>query len=169
MRKLSLAAAVGMVVAFAVAFRPAPAPTDSSLEGAWSITEISSTSPDASSTISDPQPSLFVFLKRHYSMMHVPGDEPRALFAGDQPVLGAAEPTDAEKVAAFNSFIANSGTYELTDSELTTWPIVSKTPNFMAGGSLTYAYQVAGDELHLTLRLPWEPDTEIGFTLTRLE
>ena len=139
------------------------------LEGAWKTTEFSLVSPDTSYTISDPQPSLYVFLKRHYSIMYVPGDEPRELFGGDQPVLGAAEPTDAEKVVAFNSFIANSGTYELTDSMLTTRPMVAKTPNFMAGGSLTFTYEIEGDGLRLTLRLPWEPDTEVSFALTRLE
>ena len=139
------------------------------LEGAWKTTEFSLVSPDTSYTIGDPQPSLYVFLKRHYSIMYVPGDEPRELFGGDQPVLGAAEPTDAEKIVAFNSFIANSGTYELTDSMLTTRPMVAKTPNFMAGGSLTFTYEIEGDGLRLTLRLPWEPDTEVSFALTRLE
>ena len=139
------------------------------LEGAWETTEFSLVSPDTSYTISDPQPSLYVFLSSYYSVMYVPGDEPRELFAGDQPVLGAVEPTDAEKVVAFNSFIANSGTYELTDSTLTTWPMVAKTPNFMAGGSLTFTYQVEDDNLRLTFRPPWEPDTEMAFTLTRLE
>ncbi len=139
------------------------------LEGAWETTEVSFVSPDTSYTINDPQPSLYVFLERHYSIMYVPGDEPRELFAGDQPVLGAVEPTDAEKVTAFNSFIANSGTYEATDSTLSTRPVVSKTPNFMASGSLTFTYQVVDDNLHLTIRPPWEPDSEISFTLTRLE
>jgi hypothetical protein len=71
----------------------------------------------------------------------------------DEPVLGSAESTDAEKVAAFDSFIANSGTYELTDSTLTTRPMVAKNPTFMAGGSLTFTYQIEGDDLRLTLRL----------------
>jgi hypothetical protein len=147
----------------------AKVPVYPSLEGAWRITEIAFTSPDTSYAISDPQPSLHLFLKRHYSEMLVPGDEPRALFSGDQPVLGSAEPTDAEKLAAFDSFIANSGTYEVSGSTLTIRPIVAKTPNFMAGESLTFTYQVEADTLRLTLRPPWEPDTEVSYTLTRLE
>ena len=95
--------------------------------------------------------------------------EPRELFSGDEPVLSSLDPTDAEKVAAFDSFIANSGTYELTDSTLTTRPMVAKTPNFMAGESLTFMYRVEADTLRLTLRLPWAPDTEIRYTLVRLE
>jgi hypothetical protein len=47
--------------------------------------------------------------------------------------------------------------------------MVAKTPNFMAGGSLTFMYRVEDDHLRLILRLPWEPDTEIRITLARLE
>lgn len=139
------------------------------LQGAWKTVEFSFSSPDTSYTISDPQPSLMLFLKGHYSQMYVPGSEPRQLFAGDQPVLGAAEPTDAEKLVAFVTFIANSGTYEVTSSTITTHPIVAKNPNFMSGGSLTYTYEIDGDTLRLTIRTPWEPDTEDTYVLTRLE
>ena len=144
------------------------------LEGAWKITEESFESPDASWTDTSPQPSLYVFAKQHYSIMLVPSgpdgrSQPRELFSGDEPVLGSTQPTDAEKVAAFDSFIANSGTYEVSDSSLTTRPIVAKTPNFMSGGALTYIYQIEGDTLRLTLKPPWAPDTERSLTLVRLE
>jgi len=142
---------------------------ESPLVGAWRITEFSLASPDTSFTISDPQPSLMIFLTSHYSQMYVPGDEPRELFSGDEPVLGAQEPTDAEVLTAFGSFIANSGTYEVSGSTIVTRPIVAKTPNFMAGESLSYTYRVDGDTLWLTLNLPWDPNSENNFTLTRLE
>jgi hypothetical protein len=142
---------------------------ESPLVGAWRITEFSFASPDTSFTISDPQPSLMIFLTSHYSQMYVPGDEPRELFSGDEPVLGAQEPTDAEVLTAFGSFIANSGTYEVSGSTIVTRPIVAKTPNFMAGGSLSYTYRLDGDTLWLTLNPPWDPSSENGFTLTRLE
>ena len=142
---------------------------ESPLVGAWRITEFSFASPDTSLTISDPQPSLMIFLTSHYSQMYVPGNEPRELFSGDEPVVGALEPTDAEVLTAFDSFIANSGTYEVSGSTITTRPTVAKNPNFMAGGSLSYTYRVEGDTLWLTLNLPWDPDSENNFTLTRLE
>ena len=142
---------------------------ESPLVGAWRITEFAFASPDTSFTISDPQPSLMIFLTNHYSQMYVPGDEPRELFSGDEPVLGALEPADAEVLTAYESFIANSGTYELSGSTIVTRPIVAKTPNFMAGGSLLYTYRIDGDTLWLTLNLPWDPDSENNFTLTRLE
>jgi hypothetical protein len=139
------------------------------LEGAWKAVEVSVTAADTSWTATDLQPSLYIFAAQHYSIMFVPDTEPRQLFSGDDPVLGLVEPTDAEKVAAFDSFIANSGTYGVSGSTLTTRPIVAKTPNFMAGGSLTFTYQIEGDTLWLTLRLPWEEGTEQRTKLVRLE
>jgi hypothetical protein len=34
-------------------------------------------------------------------------------------MLGAVEPMDVEKVASWDTFIANSGAYEVTDSTIT--------------------------------------------------
>ena len=144
------------------------------LEGAWKITEESFESPAAGWTNTRPQPSLYIFAEQHYSIMLVPSgpggrSQPRELFSGNDPVLGSAEPTDAEKVAAYDSFIANSGTYEVSDSSLTTRPMVAKSPNVMSGESLTYTYQIEGDILQLTTTPPWAPDTEQSLTLVRLE
>ena len=168
MRTFTVAGTLPLVAALAMGCQPATEEAGP-LEGAWKYVEFSTTSPDTTSTITSPQPSLYIFLKQHYSIMFVPGSEPRQLFSGDEPTLGSAEPTDAEKLASWDSFIANSGTYELTDSTLTTRPMVAKNPNFMSGGSLTYTYQIEGDTLRLTLRAPWAPDTEIRYTLVRLE
>ncbi len=90
-------------------------------------------------------------------------------FSGDEPVLGTQEPTDAEVLTAYGSFIANSGTYEVSGSTIVTRPIVAKTPNVMAGGSLSYRYIVEGDALWLSPNLPWAPDVEVSIGLTRLE
>jgi hypothetical protein len=59
----------------------------SPLVGAWRITSFFFASADTSFDISDPQPSLMIFLTSHYSQMYVPGDEPRELFSGDEPVF----------------------------------------------------------------------------------
>jgi hypothetical protein len=125
--------------------------------------QLSFTTPDTSGTIADPQPSLYLFTSRHYSIMYVPGSEPRALFRD------MSRPTDAEKITAYNSFIANSGTYALSDSTIETRPIVAKTPNFMAGQSQTYSYRLRGDSLWLTSRPLPAPGVEIRATLVRVE
>jgi len=138
------------------------------LEGAWEIVEQSYTSADTSWAWSDPQPSLFIFGKKHYSIMFVRGTEPRALFADP------AVDTDEEILAAYRSFTANSGTYEVTGSDVTTRPIVAKWPNFTESGFgyLKYQFEVQGDSLLLTLKsVPWNPDLkfERRYKLVRLE
>ena len=71
------------------------------IEGVWKVTEIVVTGAGASN-VGSPQPGLFIFTRGHYSMMSVPGNQPRALFK-------AEEPTNEEKIAAFDSFVANTG------------------------------------------------------------
>ena len=115
--------------------------TESPLKGAWSVASIHATGLDsaASTTV---QPSLFLFGDKHYSMMLVTGNQPRALAATDNA-------TDAEKLAAYDSFIANTGTYEMADSTLTIHPVVARSPNYMAGGSDKYHFRVSDDTLWL--------------------
>ncbi len=117
-------------------------PAKKSLEGVWKITESIVTGEDSSSN-SHPQPSLIIFSQKHYTMMLVPGNKPRALFKDTNP-------TDEERLSAFDPFIANGGTYEVAGSTLTIRPVVAKNPNFMAGGSLKYQFRVEGNTLWLT-------------------
>ena len=112
------------------------------LEGVWKVTEEVVTGANASSTTS-PQPSLFIFTRTHYSMLRVASAQPRTLFK-------AMDPTNEERTAAYDTFTANSGTYEVTGTTLTVRPIVAKNPNFMAGGFDKYQFRVDGDTLSLT-------------------
>jgi hypothetical protein len=107
------------------------------LEGAWSVVSIRVGQDSA------VQPSLYLFGDKHYSMMRVTGNQPRTLAAKDSV-------TDAEKLAAYDSFIANTGTYEVADSTLTIHPVVARSPNFMSGGSDKYQFRVSGDTLWLS-------------------
>ena len=86
---------------------------------------------------------MYLFGDRHYSMMRVTGNQPRTLAARDSV-------TDAEKLAAYDSFIANAGTYEVADSTLTIHPVVARSPNFMSGGSDKYQFRISGDTLWLS-------------------
>jgi hypothetical protein len=114
---------------------------ESPLEGAWSVASINVTGPDSAANTT-VQPSLFLFGDKHYSMMRVTGNQPRTLAATDIA-------TDAEKLAAYNSFIANTGTYDVADSTLTIHPVVARSPNYM-GGSDIYHFRVGGDTLWLS-------------------
>lgn len=112
------------------------------LEGAWTVVSISVTGPDAAANPT-VQPSVYLFGDRYYSMMRVTGNQPRTLAAKDSV-------TDAEKLAAYDSFVANAGTYEVADSTLTIHPVVARSPNFMSGGSDKYHFRVTGDTLWLS-------------------
>ncbi len=133
----------------------------SALQGAWTITEVSVSTPDTSWTEANPQPGLYIFVERHYSTLIVQGSEPRELLSDD--------PTDAERLAAWSPFIANSGTYEVSGTKLTVRPLVAKFPNSMSDNSgWTYTYRVEGDTLRLILSAAWAPEGgEIRYTLAR--
>ncbi len=86
----------------------------------------------------------------------------------------SAERTDQERLAAFENFIADAGTYESTDSEITVHNIIAKIPNvmppFRAGADLTYGYKFEGESLMLTLRgMGWAQGGEITYRLERIE
>ncbi len=118
------------------------------LVGVWLISETVETTPDGTTTNADPRPGLYMFTERHFSNMLIPSVEPRAPLS--------AERTDAERLAAYDNFIADAGTYAATDSEITVRNIIAKIPNvmppFRAGTDLSYGYRFEGESLILTLQ-----------------
>ena len=116
--------------------------TKKPIEGAWKVTEIVVSGADASNA-PNPQPGLIIFTEKHYSVMWVPGNQPRSLFKGE-------DPTNQEKIAAYESFVANSGTYEVAGATLTLHPMVARSPNFMAGGVSKSQLRIEGATLWLT-------------------
>ena len=92
----------------------------SGLVGAWLIVETEVTTPSGTTTNENPQTGLYIFTERHFSNMLIPR-ESRPLFSEER--------TDEEKLVAYDNFIADSGSYELTDSLLTTHNMIAKVPN----------------------------------------
>ena len=132
------------------------------LVGAWLITEMTTTTPDSTWTNDNPQPGLYVFTDRHFSLMLIPSSEPRALFPDD--------PSAEERLAAYDNFVSDAGTYEFTDSVLTMHNIIAKVPNFMNGGAGgPYRYTLKGDSLLLTFSGGWARGGEITYHLVRLK
>ena len=133
-----------------------------SVQGTWKAVEESFTSSDTSWTNKNPLPGLFIFGKKHYSIMHATGDSPRKLAADER------NRTDAETVAAYRSFWANSGTYKISDSTITTRTIVAKNPNRMAENrTVEIKYKLAGNTLWLTFS--WRSGGTSVFKCSRLE
>lgn len=138
-RIVSVIAALTMVSA---AWRAAPA-QDVDLQGAWLVTSIT----DTSGNETEAQPGLYLFTGTHYSIMFVPDSESRGQYATETP-------TDADRLSAYNSFVANSGRYHIDGDQLTLRAYVAKDPNYMSAfpeNRVTAKVHIAGgDTLHLT-------------------
>jgi len=135
-----------------------------SLRGAWKIVRMSLTNGDQTTTNSSPQPGLVLFTESHYSLTYVEGNQVRKMFA--DPL----RPTDAEKVEAYNTFVAHSGTYTVSDSVIAMQPDIAKAPHLMAGELrntfFRFAHQFTGDTLRLTR---WTPRGAFTMMLVRAE
>ncbi len=119
---------------------------ESSVVGGWILTSWETADGEVNS---EPQRGLFMFTASgQYSIMYVLGDQPRAEWSGDTM-------TDAEKVAAYDSFIANSGRYSVDGNQITYEAAMAKNPNYMArfgpdgGNANTVRFNVEGGVLTL--------------------
>ena len=136
------------------------------VQGAWKITEQWSRSRGGAWTAgATPYLSIYIFTDRHYSYMFAQGRGPRRLFAG-----GLNRPTNAEKIAAYDTFVAGSGTYGLAGSTLTLTAILHKNPNEMTGHPLQYSVELDDNTLRMTIdNPPFAPGVERRTVLARIE
>jgi hypothetical protein len=119
------------------------------LNGAWEGVETWGENAEGEWKIDHVQPMLYLFLDGYYSIMYVAGDEARPLMPDDAD----RESISTEQMRSiFMRFIANSGTYEINGSTLTTDPMVALWPNFMESGSGTYEVDMQDGMLLLTTR-----------------
>ncbi|MFQ5678756.1 MAG: hypothetical protein ACE5HP_04790 [Gemmatimonadota bacterium] len=146
MRRSSLGA-IGLLLAAGALLGPRTVVAQGDLIGVWRAVERSGTGPDGEWKDETIQPSLYIFADGYYSIMFVGGNEARPLQAEDAT---RETLTDEQMRSIFMTFVANSGTYEVDGSSLTVRPIVALWPNYMEGGSTTYAYEVGENELVLT-------------------
>ena len=123
------------------------AASEPTLQGVWRITETTTTGKDAS-TNKSPQPSLYIFTAKHYSVMRINGTTARP----DLPVDQVAKATAAQLLAVYGpALTAQSGTYEVAGGKLTTRPLVSKGTGGMASGAFFAAsYKLDGKTLTIT-------------------
>ena len=122
--------AASLLILSACAPAPGPEPTPepaTTVEGAWTLEEITTIGGPNEGTVTDLQPSLWVFSQQSYSELFVLGTEPRVLIE-NQPG------TDEEVLEAYRTFVANSVSYELEGSIMVQRPAVARSPNFMSGG-----------------------------------
>ena len=118
----------------------------SSIVGGWILTSWETADGEINS---EPQRGLFMFTESgQYSIMYVLGDQPRAEWSGETP-------TDADKVRAYDSFVANSGRYSVDGNQITYEAAMAKNPNYMArfgpegANASTVTFSVEGGVLTL--------------------
>jgi hypothetical protein len=141
------------------------------LTGAWQVTEVKMTGPNAR-TITNPQPGLYLFTGKYFSIMMVTGDHPRPI----HPTLPEVPKATAQEIlGVYGPYVANTGTYEVKGDTLIMHPMVSKNPELM-GGSVTYSFKVQGNSLTLKMlkmamgaSVPPPPLPQAIWTLTRVE
>lgn len=136
-----------------------------SLEGVWRLSEIATTG-DNAGTKQISQPSMYLFTKKHYSIIYVVSDKPRP--EADAATMSA----DDLRNVFVDSFIANAGTYEYKNGKLTVHPMVAKSPGYMKEGTWsTYSVKMDGSNLTLvTDSSSSGPSTRVStFKLNRVE
>ena len=145
------------------------AQTTPSIQGVWRITEIVVTG-DGAGVNKTPQPGLLLFTKQHYSMVYLNASSARKDFGA---AANTNKLTDAEKVARFEAWdvlTANSGTYQLKGSTLTTRPLVAKNPSVMSGPAQTREFKIEGNTLTLVQKsAAGQPAFQSTMRLTRIE
>jgi len=99
-----------------IATPTAQAQGQSPLVGAWELTEAT----DADGNVIEAT-GMMIFSAGHYTWIRV-SDSNRPDYSSQD------EATDAQKVAAFESFGSNAGTYTVSGSTLTRDPVAAKNP-----------------------------------------
>ena len=117
-----------------------------SVQGVWQTVELTITGPGARTiTLPEPLANLTIFSGRHYSRVEVQTEKPR-------PILATPASATADELrATWGPFVAEAGTFEVTDNTITMRPIASKNPAIMGPGVvITYSFKTEGKTMWVT-------------------
>jgi hypothetical protein len=153
-KKKLMLAVVATAVAGLIALLGAPlfaqsgAASQSTIQGVWRVTEVTTTGPNASKN-SSPQPSQYIFTAKHFSFIRINATKPRPDLTRDtEPTATAAQ---LLAVYGFDALSAQSGTYEVAGGKLTTRAVVARGNGPMASGAFSTAtYKLDGNTLTIT-------------------
>jgi hypothetical protein len=158
-----------MALVGAPLFSQSGAASQPTLQGVWRVTEITTTGPNASKN-SSPQPSLYIYTAKHYSLIRINGKTARP----DLPTDQVAKATAAQLLEVYGPVLsAQSGTYEAAGGKLTTRAIVAKGTGPMAPGVFAIAsYKLDGTTLTITQERGFDGkpvENPTTWKLTRIE
>lgn len=163
MPKLSLVVLAAISLA---GFRAAETSPSASIRGVWQTVEVTVTGPGAR-TIVQSEPCLTIITAKHYSRVEVHTDRARP------SVPDATQATADELRAAWGPFVAEAGTYEVSNGNVVTMrSLVAKDPAAMAArATSTYTFKLEGNTLWVTQqRGPRGPvPNPVTVKLTRVE
>ncbi len=144
--------------------------SENTLLGSWKMHQIHWIAKDKTYSQETPQPGIFLFTPKSYSIMWTPTEEPR------KPFQNLSKPTDQEAIEGFKSVVFNGGSYTYTATTLTSTAYIAKVPGF-EGGKQYYRYSINGDILSLTMfdetypdgtKPDWSGKYETKFVLKRV-
>ena len=131
-----------------------------SIQGVWRVAEVTTTGPNAS-TNKSPQPGLYIFTGKHYSLVRDASLNPRIA------IKDSGNVTAPEALATFGPFIAQSGTYDVSGTTINVTPVVAKFPASREKyGTSTWSFELQGDTLSMTYLIGRDATT---VRLTRVE
>jgi Lipocalin-like domain len=138
-----------LLAASSLAQTATPAPTVAQLVGSWKLVSIEDTMTD-----SKVQPSAQFGSHPNGFLMYEPDGHMCATIAnGNRPAWkDPAKPTDAEKIAYYDTFIAYCGTFKLDSatSTVTHYPSVAWTPAYV-GSTQPRPFRLEGNRLIITV------------------
>ncbi len=161
--------------AFLLGERAAFAQAKNKVEGVWKAVEVilpfaNPAGKDSTTTISNPQPGLIIFTRGYYSILAVTGSKPRAAVERPKDPQNLTEDEKIARYVEWDSFVANSGTYEIKGSTIIRHPIVAKNVSVMTNETPNISeFRLEGAN---TLWLNPTPDrktTDPRVKLTRVE
>jgi hypothetical protein len=141
MRRLIPLIVLAVAAASFVAFRPAATIDASAVEGAWKTVHVTATNDEGTTETEITQPSLTIFTGGYWASFRIGGgQEPREMFPED--------PTDEQRLEAFQRYNANAGTYEVKGYEIHTKLLMHRNPNAMAAQNENIStFEMDGDAL----------------------
>ncbi|HTS64264.1 MAG TPA: hypothetical protein VMH28_19715 [Candidatus Acidoferrales bacterium] len=154
-----------LFLALALTAGLSPAQPKGPLAGVWQVIERSSSGPNGA-TNSNPQPGLFLFTEKYYSIVYDHSDKPR-------PDVDFSAASDAEKLAVLMPMQAQSGTYEISGTTVTLHPMVVMITRYLHTGyppKFTFKFEGAQTLVMTQIQSPNGPVANpVTTKLTRVE